>query len=110
MIRPVNETDFEDIMNILNYYIKHTTVIFDIEPYTLETITLKIMGVTKKHMWIVYIDDETNDLLGFAYASTFYPKQGYDKNGRKSCLHIEKWLATKVAKVCSKSNLSFFWS
>merc|ERR1719342_2011389 len=30
-------------------------------------------------MWIVYIDDKTNDLLGFAYASTFYPKQGYDK-------------------------------
>ena len=79
MIRSVNLLDIEAIKNLLNYYVKNTNVNSDENPYTSEKIKLKIEDVLKKHEWFIFLDDDSNELLGYAYATTFRPKKAYDK-------------------------------
>lgn len=73
MIREATYNDIEKILEIINYYIKHTVINFRLDPYNFEDFKEKIDD--ERYPFIVYVDN--NEVVGFAYASMFREKEAY---------------------------------
>ena len=76
MIRLVNISDAQALLDIYNYYALNTTVTFDIKPLSLEIFEDKINQIIKQYPFLVF--EENKEILGYAYGSRFRPKPAYD--------------------------------
>lgn len=76
MIRPVQIADIQELLDIYNYYVLHTTATFDIEPLTLEAFTHKLNRIKTAYPFIVY--ELEGEIMGYAYGSRFRPKPAYN--------------------------------
>jgi phosphinothricin acetyltransferase len=77
-IRPASRADVPRLTEIYNYYVIHTAVTFDIEPYTVEKRAswLEQFGTTGRHRLLVA--QENGVVLGYAGTTQFRAKAAYD--------------------------------
>jgi hypothetical protein len=71
LVRPVNPSDYQSLVDIYNHYVLNTVSTFETEPVSVEIMEQRVLKVTKKFPWLVCVDDIYNLLVGFAYADTY---------------------------------------
>lgn len=78
LIRPGERSDLARITEIYNYYVLHTPVTFDVEPYTVERREpwFSQFGTTGRHRLLVAEDDGV--VLGYAGTTRFRPNAAYE--------------------------------
>ena len=76
MIRPFESKDIEELLEMYNYFVLHSTATFDIEPLALETFAEKLIRIDNDFPFIVF--EEEGEILGYAYGSKFRPKPAYN--------------------------------
>jgi phosphinothricin acetyltransferase len=78
MIRPVELSDAAAIADIYNYYIDETIITFECDCIDSNEIASRIAAVSDEGFpWIVYVDDESAELLGYAYAGKWRKRIAY---------------------------------
>lgn len=77
MMRPVTVADAQQLVAIYNYYVIHSIVTLDLVPFSAEDFEEKISTISSQFPFIVY--EENDEILGYAYASTFRTKPAYNK-------------------------------
>ncbi|MDR3721094.1 MAG: GNAT family N-acetyltransferase [Candidatus Acidoferrales bacterium] len=77
-IRPAARGDLPRLKEIYNYYVIHTPVTFDIEPYTVErrTTWFDQFGATGRHRLMVA--EENGIVIGYAGTMHFRSKAAYE--------------------------------
>ena len=75
MIRPCNINDAQQIADIYNYYIEHTTITFDEHSLPVKEISRRISTTMNRYPWLVY--EKEAQISGYAYASGFREKSAY---------------------------------
>ena len=76
MVRAIKESDYKQISDIYNYYIKNTQITFE-EELVSESIMMKRgQEITKNYPWVVFEKD--GKVLGYAYASRWKSRKAYD--------------------------------
>ncbi len=75
LLRTVKESDARQLVELYNNYIRHTTITFETVPLSETVLIQRIREVTAFYPWIVL--EEDNRLLGYAYLSSFNPRQAY---------------------------------
>ncbi|URZ05655.1 GNAT family N-acetyltransferase [Clostridium felsineum] len=75
-IRIVRDCDIKEILNIYKPFIENTAITFDYEVPSIESFKDKVIGISKKYIYLVCeIDDK---IVGYSYASTFNERAAYD--------------------------------
>lgn len=77
MIRPATPTDAAQITDIYNYYLIHTTSTLEIEPVSYDEIASRIDKVINREKLPYYVFEESGEILGYAYATTWRTRVGY---------------------------------
>lgn len=77
-IRPAERDDLARLTEIYNYYVVHTPVTFDVEPYTVERREswFAQFGDTGRHRLLVA--EENGVVVGYAGTTRFRPKAAYE--------------------------------
>jgi phosphinothricin acetyltransferase len=77
-IRPAVRDDLPRLTEIYNYYVVHTPVTFDVEPYTVEgrEAWFAQFGATGRYRLIVA--EENGMVMGYAGTTRFRPKAAYE--------------------------------
>lgn len=77
-IRPAVRADLTRLTEIYNYYVIHTPVTFDVEPYTVERREpwFAQFGATGRYRLLVA--EENGEVLGYAGTTRFRPKAAYE--------------------------------
>jgi phosphinothricin acetyltransferase len=77
-IRPAARADLPQLTEIYNYYIVHTPVTFDVEPYTVERREpwFAQFGAAGRHRLLVAESDA--GVIGYAGTMRFRPKAAYE--------------------------------
>lgn len=75
MIKDAMPFHAKDICGIYNHYITQTVITFEEEELSEAEMTQRILAVTKKLPWIVFI--ENNHVVGYAYASEWKSRCAY---------------------------------
>lgn len=78
MIRQFYNEDLQSIVEILNYYVKNDTCIFQIEPYSLKQIEDKFRGILP--FYPAYVVELNGEVVAFAYGSRWRNKPAYSKS------------------------------
>ena len=84
----VRDATLEDAQGILDIYepnVLNTPITFDYEVPSVEFFRQKISELSNSHAFLV--TEEANDILGFAYASTFREKAAY-KQSAETTIYI----------------------
>jgi phosphinothricin acetyltransferase len=79
-IRPANRADLPRLTEIYNYYVVHTPVTFDVEPYTVErrAAWFEQFALTGRYRLVVAQDEENGMVMGYAGTTRFRVKPAYD--------------------------------
>ena len=75
--RSVTTGDVPALLDIYNYYVKTSTVTFDLDPWTTDDMAHKIETVARLQMPFI-VADLDGDLVGYAYLSTWREKCAYE--------------------------------
>jgi phosphinothricin acetyltransferase len=77
-IRPAMRGDLARLTEIYNYYVIHTPVTFDVEPYTVERreVWWTQFGETGRHRLLVA--EQNGIVMGYAGSTRFRPKRAYE--------------------------------
>ncbi len=75
MIRPVRAEDSEAIAAIYNHYVRETTVSFEVEPLSVETMGARIVQTAAEFPYLVWESD--GQVLGYAYAHRWKERAAY---------------------------------
>ena len=100
IIRPAQTEDSSAISIIYNEYIANTVVTFEEELITATDIELRISQITSDNLpWLVAVD-ESDNVLGYAYASKWHGRFSYrfsvEVTVYLSPSHTSKGLGTKL--------------
>ncbi|GAA3613823.1 GNAT family N-acetyltransferase [Flavivirga amylovorans] len=100
MIRSFNVSDTKELLDIYNYYVLNSIVTFDDEALSLEAFEDKITRINADYPFIVFEDEENNEILGYAYGSKWRPKPAY-KHTVESTVYVKhgvlgKQIGTKL--------------
>jgi L-amino acid N-acyltransferase YncA len=77
MIRSVKYTDASRLVDIYNYYIANSTATFETDPISSDQLLSRIKGIEKNSLpWLV-AEDESGNILGYAYASKWKERSAY---------------------------------
>ena len=78
VVRPATCDDLPRLTEIYNYYVIHTPITFDLEPYTVEKrlAWFEQFGSSGRHRLLVA--EESGLVLGYAGTTRFRPKAAYD--------------------------------
>ncbi len=74
-IRPVNNNDTEQILDIYKPYVERTSTSFEYVVPTKDEFSERIKKVTSFYPWLVYV--EQDKILGYAYASKHREREAY---------------------------------
>ena len=75
--RPASVADVGVLADMYNHYVRTSTVTFDLEPWTAADMEHKLEVVDALGMPFIVAELE-DDLIGYAYLSTFREKAAYD--------------------------------
>lgn len=75
-ISSVEPCDYQQILDIYNWYIENTTITFEIDKLTIEEFTLRIERIIKEYPYLVI--KEGDRVLGYGYLDHFNPRKAYD--------------------------------
>lgn len=75
MIRPLEEKDIPEILDIYNWYIENTVITFEEEKLSLDEFSDRVHGIIKNYPFIVL--EEDNKVVGYAYLDVFNPRVAY---------------------------------
>ena len=75
MIRQATSADAAAICKIYNYYIENTTISFEYEPVSCETMQARIENTLSEYTWLVY--EAQGEILGYAYANLWKARKAY---------------------------------
>ena len=79
IIRPGTIDDCRDINEIYNWYIKNTTITFDVESWDLSKRQAWLEQFLDEHScYFLNVAEQDSITLGFAFNSHFRPKAAYD--------------------------------
>jgi L-amino acid N-acyltransferase YncA len=92
MVRVADPNDAPRIAEIYNYYITHTTVTFEEEPISAETIRERMAKVQEKYPWLVY--EQEGKVIGYAYAGAWKSRTAYRYTVETS-VYLENGLSRK---------------
>ena len=88
MIRKVQLSDAEDIVNIYNYYIENTIITFETLKIDVNEETQRIKKILdNNYPFIVY--EEQDMVLGYAYLSKWREREAY-KNTLEASIYVHK--------------------
>jgi len=78
LVRPAERADLARLVEIYNYYVIHTPITFDVEPYTVEkrTAWFEQFAPNGRHRLLVAENDA--GLIGYAGTMRWRPKAAYD--------------------------------
>lgn len=85
MIRPATPDDAHDILKIYSPYVLESHATFELEPPSVEFMTGKIKKA--QHPWLVL--EENQQIVGYAYATQWKPRQAYNQTAETS-VYIQK--------------------
>jgi len=77
-IRPAIAADLARLTEIYNYYVIHTPVTFDIEPYTVERRAGWFSQFLLSGRYRLFVAERSGSVLGYAGTTRFRPKQAYE--------------------------------
>jgi len=78
MIRDFKSDDLTQIAEILNYYVKNDTCIFQMEPYSLEELAAKFDKILLTYP--IFVAEKKDKIVGFSYGSRWREKPAYAKS------------------------------
>jgi phosphinothricin acetyltransferase len=77
MIRSVKHSDASKLVDIYNYYVANSIATFETETISPERMISRIKGIEKNSLpWLV-IEDQSESILGYAYASKWKERDAY---------------------------------
>ena len=77
MIRVITNKDLESITDIYNYYISSTTVTFEDENITVETMQERVAKVHAAHLPWLIAENDLGVVVGYAYATKWRERFAY---------------------------------
>jgi len=77
-IRPANRADLTRLTEIYNYYVVHTPVTFDVEPYTVERRAAWFEQFALTGRYRLVVAEEDGLVMGYAGTIHFRVKPAYD--------------------------------
>jgi phosphinothricin acetyltransferase len=77
-IRPAIAADLPGLTEIYNYYVVHTAVTFDIEPYTVERRAQWFSQFLTSGRYRLFVAEQNGSLLAYAGTTRFRPKAAYE--------------------------------
>ncbi|MES2680169.1 MAG: arsinothricin resistance N-acetyltransferase ArsN1 family B [Bacteroidota bacterium] len=92
MIRPAIINDAARIAEIYNYYILNTTVTFEEEAVSPETMQGRIAEVIEKYPWLVY--EQNGKVIGYAYAGAWKSRCAY-RYSVETSVYLQNGLSRK---------------
>ena len=78
LIRSAVLSDLQRLTEIYNYYVVHTAVTFDVEPYTIELRTAWFEQFAAKGRYRLLVAEEDGQVVGYASTTRFRPKAAYE--------------------------------
>lgn len=82
MIRSVQLKDAQELADIYNYYILHSTATFEETPIDAEEMERRIKSTTSDYPWIVYQDQ--GKVIAYAYANEWKSRSAYKRTVESS--------------------------
>lgn len=77
MIRDAQEKDMKKILDIYRYYVEKTSITLEITVPTEETMIERFNKTKYNGYPYIVLEDDHNNLLGFAYAGVFHEREAY---------------------------------
>jgi phosphinothricin acetyltransferase len=77
-IRPALRADVPRLTEIYNYYVIHTPITFDVEPYTLEKREIWFEQFAGSGRYRIFVAEEDGTIAGYACTTRFRPKAAYE--------------------------------
>ena len=79
--RDATKDDLDTIQNIYSYYVVHTTSSFEYEAPTVEEMERRFNDIKKKGLpFLVVGDNDTKEVYGYAYATTYKVRAAYNNS------------------------------
>ena len=91
IIRRVNLSDAQKLLEIYSYYVEKTAISFEYETPTLAEFENRILKITERYPYLVA--ERGGELVGYAYANTFIPRAAYQK-----CVELTIYLHKDATK------------
>lgn len=76
-IRPATADDAAGCADIYGFYVRHTHVSFESEPPDPEEMARRIASYSARHAFLVAEGTVGRDVVGFAYAAPYSPREAY---------------------------------
>ncbi len=76
-IRPATADDAAACADIYAFYVRHTHVSFESDPPSTEEMAERIASCSARHAWLVAQEAGGPDVVGFAYAAPYSPREAY---------------------------------
>ncbi len=76
-LRAAVPADAASILAIYAPYVVASAVSFELEPPSVKEMKARIVGAEDKYPWIVAVDQESDVILGYAYATAFRVRLAY---------------------------------
>lgn len=83
-IRPAVRADLDGIAAIYNHEIANSTATFDLEPPTYSYWEQRLAGAQPGDHLLVAVDDEQEDVVGYAYSWSYRPRPAYHRTRETS--------------------------
>ncbi len=77
-IREYKQIDLEEIVRILNHYVKTDACIFQVEPYNFEEIENKFKTILSTYP--IFVTENDSKIIAFAYGARWRDKPAYAKS------------------------------
>lgn len=77
MIRPIRMDDVPACVTLYNRYITETTVTFELQPLSEAQFADRVKSITRRYPYLVYEDDQTGQVIGYAYLDCYSEREAY---------------------------------
>lgn len=75
-VRSAAEADAERLLEIYDYYVRHTAITFEYETPSLDEFKRRMAGIMARYPYLVVLEDGL--IAGYAYAGPFIGRAAYD--------------------------------
>ena len=84
-IRDATAQDLESIQQIYSFYVLNSLVTYELDVPSVEEMTSRFASVRSKGFpYIVAVDEDSNEIEGYAYVSTFRERAGFNNTVENS--------------------------
>ncbi len=77
MIRSIRPGDIPACVALYNHYVADTTITFEEVPLTVESFTARVEAVTRRYPFLVWEDDHSGKVIGYAYLYVYSERTAY---------------------------------